>query len=68
MITWIDEPTWVLVEFDRDSCHLSDASVGRRRFEVTGAAELEPHIPGLEATPRMVAAWSRFCARMGVTS
>lgn len=66
MTAWIDEPTWVLVEFDRDTCYLHDPTAGRRRqFLVTGVAELEPYTPGLVATPRMAAAWERFCAWMG---
>lgn len=68
MLSWIDERTWVLVEFDRDVCHLSDGRRPRRRFHVAGAAELEPFTPGLEATPPMVEAWSRFCERKAAGS
>jgi hypothetical protein len=70
MITWIDVPTWVLVEVDqirREVC-LSDGAVKRRRFYVADDAGmppvLEPCIPGREPTPEMTAAWSRFCAWM----
>jgi hypothetical protein len=64
MIVWIDEPTWVLIEVDLLDVHMSDGVVKRRQFRADGD-ELEPHVPGLEPTPRMHEAWSRFCARMG---
>ena len=79
MLTWIDEPTWVLVEFDSlhlNSCcpheswwQLTDPEVDRRKFRVTGPLEefpeLEPYFPGLDVTPKMFEAWERFCAWMG---
>jgi hypothetical protein len=49
MITWIDEPTWVLVEVNATGVYLTDPRVGRWPF--------------YEASPAMVEAWVRFCAR-----
>ena len=72
MITWIDKPAWVLVEVDhaRREVFLSDGAVKRRQFRVDDeaaidAAELDPYVPGLDATPNMLEAWERFCALMG---
>jgi hypothetical protein len=64
MIAWIDEPTWVLIETDLLDVHMSDGVVKRRQFRADGD-ELVPHVPGLEPTQRMAAAWSRFCAWKG---
>jgi hypothetical protein len=67
MIVWIDEPTWVLIEVDLLDVHMSDGVVKRRQFRADGD-ELDPHVPGLDVTPNMDAAWSRFCAWMELQS
>jgi hypothetical protein len=54
----------VLIETDLLDVHMSDGVVKRRQFRADGD-ELDPHVPGLEPTQRMVEAWVRFCARMG---
>jgi hypothetical protein len=77
MITWIDEPTWVLVEFVElplDSCcpheswwRLTDWRAGKGRvFRAEGPLEFVPKLTPRYAhptTPAMVAAWERFCLR-----